>query len=252
MTLKTTVYNTIRTVKTNSPTILTALGVSGVITTAYLVGKASFKAAELITTHEVENGVIDYGDRKRELKEKGLLVWKLYIPAGISMAATISCVVGAQRAGSKRTAAAQAAFSISERAFSEYRDKVVEHIGEGKEQKIRDELAQDRVNRTPPPSQDILVSGPGNVLCMEAYTGRYFTSDMESLRKAQNDLNAHLVAHSYAYLDDFYYLIGLQPTSESSKIGWESDKLLDLSYSTTMTPDQRPCIVFEYNYVKPL
>ncbi len=39
---------TAKTLKSNSPEILTALGVSGVITTSYLTAKASFIAGEII------------------------------------------------------------------------------------------------------------------------------------------------------------------------------------------------------------
>lgn len=231
-----------RVVRSNSTTIFSALAISGVVTTAYLTGKASFKACHRLSSESPH----------MSKKETAELVWKFYIPAGVSGAATIACVIAAQKTGSRKTAAAQAAFSISERAFSEYRDKVIEQIGENKEQKIRDEIAQDHVTKNKPPSTEVLVTGPGNILCLEKYTGRYFSSDAETLKKAQNDLNAKLIAHNYAYMDDFYYLIGLPQTSHSATVGWESDRMMELKFSTTLTPDSRPCLVFDYNYVKPI
>jgi hypothetical protein len=53
-------------------------------------------------------------------------------------------------------------------------------------------------------------------------------------------------------MTDFYYLIGLPPTGISSHHGWESNKLMNLVFSTTLSDDQRPCITFEYNYTKVL
>jgi hypothetical protein len=232
--------------RTNSPAILTALGVSGTITTAYLAGKASFRAAEaiqkeaLVITNEPKN-------RKKDIK----LVWKSYIPTAVSGAVTITCIICATRIGMKRTAAITAAYSLSEKAFSEYRDKVIDKVGERKEQQVRDDIAQDKV-RANAPSREVVLSGSGHILCCELYTGRYFNSDMESLRKAQNDLNARLVNHVYATLDDFYYMIGLPQTSSSGNIGWNSDKLMELRFSTVLTDDGRPCLAFEYNYTKPL
>jgi hypothetical protein len=111
-------------------------------------------------------------------------------------------------------------------------------------------MAEDRVTKNPPP--EILVSGPGNVLCCEMWTGRYFTSDMESLRKAENELNARLLKHDYATLDDFYYLLKLPMTTSSGEAGWKSDKLMGLEFSTVLTPDGRPCLTFEYNYITSL
>ena len=230
-------------VRTNSPAILAALGVSGTIATAYLTAKASFKSADRIRKAEPQ---------PTTTKEKAQLVWRNYIPAGISGAITIGCIVGATGVGNRRTAAAASAYTITERAFTEYREKVVEQIGENKEQKLRDEIAQDRITANPPQSSEIIVTGAGTVLCCEMYTKRYFESDMETLRKAQNDINARVLQDLYVLLSDFYYMIGLPATEQSTKVGWDSDKLMELKFSTALTEDGRPCLTFEYNYVKPI
>jgi hypothetical protein len=73
---------------------------------------------------------------------------------------------------------------------------------------------------------------------------------METLRKAENELNARLLAHDYATFDDFYYMVGLTRTSSSSQIGWKSDKLMKLEFSTVLTEDGRPCLSFDYNYTE--
>jgi hypothetical protein len=227
----------------NSPTILTALGVAGTVSTAYLAAKASFKSAQ----------DLEKADPKPEsTREKVELVWKNYIPAGLSGAATICCIIGASSVSSKRTAAAASAYTITERAFSEYREKVADQIGERKEQALRDEIAQDRLNADPPKSSEVIITGSGNVLCCEMYTKRYFESDMETLRKAQNDINAKVLQDYYVQLSDFYYLIGLPVTDQSTKVGWDSDKLMELEFSAVVTEDGRPCLSFDYNYVKPL
>lgn len=236
------IIKTVKLIKSNSPEILTALGVSGVLSTSYLVGKASFKAKAEIDYCAAEN---------KPVKEKVKIVWKYYIPAGVSGALTIACIVGSSRAGDKRTTAAVAAYSLTERAFSEYKEKVVEQIGKGQEQKIRDEIVQDQVDKKPLGKQ-IIVSGTGNVLCCELFTHRYFRSDMETLRRAQNDINAKVVNDLYVTLDEFYNLIGLPTTSNSGNIGWNSDRLMDLEFSTVLSEEGEPCLAFDYNYAKPL
>lgn len=235
--------------RSNSPTILTALGASGTITTAYLAGKASFKAAKRINNEER----FSQGKLVKEplaKKEAFKLVWKFYIPTVISGATTIGCIVFARKIDSRRTAALTAAYSLSERAFIEYKDKVVETLGERKEQKVRDDIAQDKV-RANPPSSTLILEGAGGVLVCELFTGRYFKSDMESLKKAENELNGYLLRHTYATLSDFYHIIGLKNTTESSNIGWNADKLMELEFSHALA-EGVPCITFEYNYTKPL
>lgn len=241
--------NVIRTnVKSNSPVLLSVVAGLGTVVTAYLASRASFQACDLIRAEESQSGRAT--ERKQRVKERTKLVWKCYIPPAISATTTIACIAGSNRFGARKTLAAQTAFTLTERAYSEYRDRVIDEFGARKDQTIRDKMAEDRVAKSPPP--EILVSGPGNVLCCEMWTGRYFTSDMESLRKAQNELNARLLKHDYATLDDFYYMIKLPMTTSSGEAGWKSDKLMDLEFSTVLTPDGKPCLTFEYNYITSL
>jgi hypothetical protein len=228
-------------VKANGPEILTALGLSGVLTTAYLAARAG-RQHESRMSEEAP----DIPPR-----EEAKLVWRYYVPPAISGALTVVCIVGGNRGVARRTTAAVAAYSITEKAFSEYKDKVVEQIGVNKEQKIRDEIAQDRVN-TNPPSKEVMVMGGGHVLCCELYTGRYFRSEMEALRKIENQIN-HLIVHQvYVTLNELYDHLGLAYTSNSDYMGWTSDKLLELQFSTVLSPDGEPCLAFAYNYVKPI
>lgn len=242
MSLSTILTKLTKTVKSNSPEILTALGVSGVITTAYLAAKASFKSA-------VKLG---YTDPKQGFKEDVKLVWKEYIPASIAGGLTVCCIIGASKSNAKRTAAAVTAYSLTEKAFSEYKEKVVEEIGKGKEQKIRDEAAQQKVTNNPPTGKETLLVGPGYILCCELFTGRYFRCDMEKLQRAKNKINAKINNELYVALDEFYELIGLPSTSNSGFIGWNSDRQMELLITTVLSDSGEPCLAFEYNYTKPL
>lgn len=236
-----------RLVRDNSPIILTALGGSGTVTTAYLTAKATFTAARVIDkAQEIEDRNVK--SHPLDNKEKFKLVWKLYIPAGVSGIVTIVCVIGASRTSSTKTAAAYSLLSVSEKAFTEYKEKVVEQLGPKKEQAVRDQIAQDRVNNT---QQGMIVVSPGMVLCFDLHSGRYFNSDMETLKKAQNAINAKMLSQDEASLSDFYYLVGLAPTKYSDHAGWKSPKLLELYFSTTMSEDNRPCIAVDFNYFEP-
>jgi len=75
---------------------------------------------------------------------------------------------------------------------------------------------------------------------------------METLRKAVNTINAKLNHEMYAYLTDFYDLVGLKDNSVGQTLGWDSDKLLDITYDTVMSDGGIPCISIEYNYTKAL
>lgn len=196
--------------------------------TAYLSAKGALRAKD-----------------ERDIK----VAWKYYIPAGVSGVLTIGCILGANRLGARRTIAAQVLLAASERAYSAYRDEVVEEFGERKDVAIRDQVAEKAVLERPP--AELLVASEGEVLCCELYTGRYFKSSMEKLRKAENELNAKLLRDDYCSLDEFYYILGVAYTSSSSEVGWRSDKLMGLSFHAIMYED-KPVMAFEYENMRHL
>lgn len=223
----------------NSPALLTAMGVVGVVATAYLTAKATAKAVEVIRVDEEDHGELT------EFKHKVELVWKDYIPPVVAATVTIGCIVAANRIGTRRMAAVAAVAAISERAYEEYRDKVREKIGEHRERTIRDEVAQEMVKNNPPNREVIVASG--EVLFMDSITRRYFTSTVETVRRAVNDINAQILEDYSASLSDFYDLIGLRRTEYSDEVGWNLDNKLKVNFTTTMTEEQKPCMVINYS-----
>jgi len=221
--------------KENSSLILTVGTGVGILTTAYLAGKASFAAAR----------VLDREDPYLDPREKVKLVWRLYIPTGASAAATIVCVAGVRHVDARKVLAGQTALAVSQRAYEGYREQVIAELGDKKDQLFVAKATEKRINEGPPP---VIVAGSGSVLCYEAYSGRYFMSDMETLNRAVNEINSKLNKHDYATLDDFYYLIDLENTMSSGQSGWESAKLMELEYSSVLHKG-KPCLAFSYNYV---
>lgn len=229
--------------KSNGPEILTGLGVGGVFATSYFATKAGFESAK----HFSEGPPMEEISIKERIKQ----TWKLYIPPVTSGAFTIGCVLAGARGSNKRTAAAVTAYSLAERTLTEYKEKVVEQAaGKNRDEKIREEIARDKVNANPPSSE--IVVGEGLVLCCELYTGRYFTSTMEALQKATNQVNSWALNIGQAELDSFYDQIGLPYTSASGNMGWTDERLMELEISWVGTPDDRPCLAFNYSYLAPL
>lgn len=237
----------------NSPTILTSIAVTGTLTTAYFTGKASFKAAGVLESEREARLIRNVGapnsGREHEpeptLKEKVLTVWKYYIPAAGALAGTITCVIFANRIGTRRAAAVATAYSLAQKGWDEYKDKVIEKIGENKERELRDELAQERVDRNPI-SQATVVVGSGGVPCYEAYTGRYFMCSMEDLKAAQNKINYQVNHNLYASLTDFYNEIGLPKTDMSDEFGWNANEQLELEFHPAFGENKEPVLSFVY------
>jgi len=229
----------------NSPLILTVVGVVGTITTAVLTHRAATKTTFFLMMEDEDRQQAGLASRtKKEVVE---VTWKNYIPPAIVGTLTITSIVGANRIGTRRAAALASAYAVSERAYSEYREKVIEKIGDSKERAVRDEIAQDRVTKNPPAEDNVVIVGTGDVLCCDLFTGRYFNSAIEELKKAQNDTNYQILHNGYASVTDFYDRIGLPRTDVSDQLGWNQDKLLELEFTTCMTEDGRPCIAYRFH-----
>lgn len=226
----------------NSPTILTGIGVATMLTTAYLTHRAASKATVLILEEERTEG------RTLRYREVFDLTWRLYIPPVSTAILSGTAIICANNVSSRRATAVATAYSISERAFADYKEKVVEKLGEKKEQAIHDEIAQDRVRNNPPNDSTVVITDGGEVLCHDSFSGRYFKSSMETIQRAENEINHQILNEGYASLSELYYLLGLPPTGISEEVGWSQlNKLLSITYSTVLSPDNKPCISISFD-----
>jgi Family of unknown function (DUF6353) len=230
------------TINQNSTTILSGIAIAGVVTTAVLTAKAAVKAKRSIAAKEIKEEVTL--TPKEQIQE----TWTVFIPPAITGAATIACIVGANQIGLRRNAALAGAYAIAETAFREYREEVVKQLGAAKERGVTDEVAQKQVNDHPVADAQVVFSGGGDVLCYDRYTDRYFRSDHEAIRRAENDFNANILGGDmYGSLNDFYALLGLGPCTAGDVVGFSCDNLLKLVFTSVLEPDTgKPCLAIGF------
>ena len=227
-----------------SPTILSGFGAAGVIVTSVLAVRATPKAIRLLD-EEKRRQQAD----KLEPMDVAKIAWKCYIPAAVTGTVSIACLIGASSVNARRNAALTAAYTISESTLRDYQKKVLETIGEKKEQTIRDEVAKERLKREPVENKEVIITAKGDTLCFDAVSGRYFKSDIDKLKKAENELNRQMRDEMYISLNDFYYEVGLEPIKLGDDLGWNIDNgYIDLRFSSQLATDGTPCLVIDYGY----
>lgn len=240
-------------VSKRSPEILMGIGIAGMITTTVVAVKATPKAILLIE------------DKKAELEVESLTpvetvkaTWKCYIPAAISGTISIACLVGSNSVNAKRNAALATAYKLSETAFAEYRDSVIETIGEKKERTVRDKVSEKQLKENPVSKTDIIVTGKGQTLFFDPLSHRYFYSSIEKIRRAENILNKEINTDPFdagRTVNDFYTEIGIPTTATGDALGWNLNiGLIDiyLSYQggdEGTEHEDEPCAVL--NFVNP-
>lgn len=239
----TKLFNSIKSgVNKKSPEILIGLGIAGMITTTVLAVKATPKALKLMEDAECDKG------ESLTAPEKIKATWKCYIPAAVTGAVSIACLIGSNSVNAKRNAALATAYQLSTSALNEYKEKVVEEIGEEKEKIIREKIAQDKVDKAPSSKKEVIITGGGDVLCYDGVSGRYFKSDIETIKKAVNNINRSMTYDMYVSLSEFYDELGLSHTDISDNLGWNlDDGLLDIDFDSTIADDGNPCITLTYN-----
>lgn len=266
-----------------SPAILTGCVCAGVIGTALLAWFNGPKAKKVVDDYKEEvkelteeyleettydhldeikepkteaaythNQVVkEYKEKKAEATGKMILgVAKNVAPVVVMSGTTIACAIGANTVSTKRIAALTAAYSISEKALSEYTAKATELLGDNKMSEVKAAIAEDNIKNNPPTkdNKQVIITGAGDVLCYDTYSGRYFKSNAETIRQKVNELNAQLINEYFISLNEFYNMIGLPNVKLGYDIGFSSDYgLLEVDYSSILTDDNTPVLVINYD-----
>ena len=232
----------------HSPAILIFLGITGFASTFVMACKAAPKAKEVLEELHLEQ------EENREENTKLIQIAKdvkevapIYAPSILMGSMSVACIVWSYSINSKRLAALATAYSISERTLHEYQNKVIETIGEKKEERIRDEIAKDHIRDNPPSSNEVILTDGGEMLCYDSLFGRYFKSNINVIRKAEWTLNRRLINEMYVPLNDFYDEVGLPPTRMGDELGWNVDHEIRFSFSSILTENDQTCLVVDFD-----
>lgn len=250
------------TLSKHSPEILTGIGIAGMLTTTVLAVKATPKALRLIEEekerqnhelalqaerlHRTEYESVDQLTKLEAVK----VALKPYIPAVVTGVVSTACLIGASSVNMRRNAALATAYQIASTTLNDYKEQVVESIGEKKEKTIREKVAQKKLDKNPEVTREVIVTGTGDVLFVEPVSMRSFTADIEKVRKIFNDLNYRMVVgmEEYISLSELYDELGLPRTSVSDELGWNlgKDGQIEYEFCACATEEGKPALMIEY------
>lgn len=230
------------------PEIMLGFGLTGFASTLIFAVKATPKAVQLMEERKAELDV-----EKLSPVEVVKTTWGCYMPAAVTGTLSVACILGSYSENMKRNAAISTAYMISETALKEYKDKVIETIGEKKEEAIRDAVAKDKLEQRPVSTSEIFITGKGKSLLFDPVSNRYFEYDLDLLQKAVNDLNMRFThGEMYLSVNELYWAMGVKPwIGMGDDLGWNIDMApicITLRYAAA--DDGRPCAVMDYN-IKP-
>lgn len=200
-------------VRRNGSTILTCIGGVGVIATAVMAVKATPKALERIEQVKEEKG--EDLTKIETLKVAG----PAYIPATLTGVGTIACIFGANVLGKREQASLMSAYALLSNSYKEYKDKVKDLYGKEVDTHIKQEVAKDKYEE--------VKMEDNKELFYDEFSGRYFQSTLYDVQQAEYQLNRDNTMRGYAYLNEFYEHLGLEPIDAGYSLGWSPGACLD-------------------------
>jgi hypothetical protein len=239
--------------KKHSPEILVVAGVIGTVVSAVMACKATTKVSGIMektktdvnTIHECANNP-EFADQytaedsKKDLTivyaKTGVELAKLYAPAVILGAVSITSILTGHHILRKRNLATAAAFTAANTAFKEYRGRVVERLGEKMDKELLYNIKAKEVEET-------VIDEDGNektvkkvvevaehtpALGLYTYcfdeTASGWQRDAESnkffLLQQQDWANEKLRAKGHLFLNEVLDMLGIQRTRAGQTVGW--------------------------------
>lgn len=189
------------------PTFLTILGSAGVVGTAILSAKAAQKSAD------------------KPKNER----WKDYIPAALTGAGTIACILGANILNKKQQASIASGAMLFNETYRQYQQKVKEKFGEEAHEEIMEEIKMERTK------DDVYVYSPGfmgscsvgfegiseqNQQFYDCFSKRYFTAKPTQVLQAMYHANRNFSLGGAEMLNQFYEFLGLEQLDEFNDLMW--------------------------------
>lgn len=231
--------------KKYSPEILITMGIAGFGMTIVETVKATRKVDE-----ELKHIDIPVDSTKKEvIIAKTKVVAPIVAPPVILGISSLGCFVGANRIQSSRLAKATVVYELYEmtnKKFNDYKEAVLEEVGEKKEAKVRDRVAEKEVAES---TCEIPQPMTATNLFMESLTGQYFRSTREEVLQGVLRFQKALLIEDYMTASEFFDYLEIEElrhTPLTDSVGFNSENGIEVYFSVAKASNGEPCTVLEY------
>lgn len=242
--------------KKHSPEILAVAGVVGIVASGVMACKASTKLSGVIEeTKEQLDQVHDYVEKngfsdkytEEDSKKDTAIIYtqtavklvKLYGPAVILGTLSITAMLTSNKILRKRNIALAAAYTTVDKAFKDYRGRVIERFGEELDRELKynlkskeiEEVVTDENGKETAVKKTVKAMNPNDI----SEYARFFDESCSGwsksqfhnqmfLKQQQNYANDLLKAQGYLFLNDVYKMLGMDVAPYGQVVGWIYDE----------------------------
>lgn len=194
-------------VKKNASTILRIGAVVGVGVSNILTARATMKVSDEIRGNEMTT------------KEKIKTAAPHYIPSLVAGGLTAACIIGSGKLSNKQIAAYAGALALSENIHKEYKQAVIDEVGEEKEKEITSKIDERKFKTIMEKDVDFFET-EGLIYFIDGLSEDGFYATREKVDKAIYKLNRKLSLGYVVTLNSFRRDLGLDPIECGSVVGW--------------------------------
>lgn len=242
--------------KKHSPEILVVGGVVGLVASGVMACKATTKLSAILddskeqielfdkvaANPEMVNEEYTVEDAEKDKKivkvQTAVKVAKLYAPSVAVGVVSIGAIFASNNIMRKRNVALGAAYATVDRAFKDYRNRVVDRFGEELDKELRYNLKTKEVKETVEDENGKKKTVKRNIKYMDSAMPSEFaviyddgcagwTKDPEDnkffLIQQQRYANERLKRRGYLSLNEVYELLGFPSTKAGQVVGWLYD-----------------------------
>lgn len=243
--------------KKHSPEILITAGVVGTVASAVMACKATTKVGAILdkTKENIED--VHYAlehpeackeEYTEEDAKKDIVIYythaaidiaKLYAPAVLLGALSITAIITSNNILRKRNLALAAAYATEHKLFKEYRGRIVERFGDALDKEIRynikakevEEVVVNENGEEETVKKTVNVVDPNTIGEYAKFFDEYcagWTKDPElnmlTLQQQQNFANQKLKEQGYLFLNEVFDSLGIPRTKAGQVVGWIYDE----------------------------
>lgn len=241
--------------KKNGSIILMIVGCVGLIGNTILSSKATLNAYKRLKQKKQ-----DLNKEVLTKKEVIKYAWKDYIPVILLGAASTACLISSTIISKKKEIALSSAYVLAETTLRTFKDKVVTSEGEEKTNKIIEDVKKSVKTSKKSDNDKInyeLANSDSEILFLETWSGRYLKMSWNNILEKCNSINQNaLMSNISSYtVNEWYDLLGLDPTEGGDEVGWgtptyDTKGLMKIHMESFVTKNHIPCGKICYD-VKP-
>lgn len=239
-------------IKKHNHEILIVAGIVGTVASTIMACKATTKLSVILeeSKKDIENihkceadetlaEKYSKDDAKKDLAivyaQTGIKLAKLYAPSAVLGVLSITSIVASHNILKKRNVALAAAYTTVDKAFKEYRNRVIERFGNEVDKELRYNIKSKKFEDVVVDSEngkEKKVKATVNVASpTENDYSRFFDEtclnyennndyNLMYLRSQQALANDRLKADGFLFLSDVYDALGIKRTKMSQTVGW--------------------------------